>query len=130
MAFTPLDNVLQRFLQQRSLLQISQASFITESWPRLATEILPAPLPKEIAAISFRQGTLLLRVPSNLAAQEVQFKRIQILAAYQKLLDGQAIVTKLRFRVVPLEEDLERPQPQQAHRTSFKLKKGITKPRA
>src|SRR3989344_10582 len=53
--------------------QIALASQITENWSKIAAKLLPSPLDKEVVAISYRQGRLLLRVPSSLAAQEVQF---------------------------------------------------------
>ncbi|OGC82003.1 MAG: hypothetical protein A2788_00195 [Candidatus Abawacabacteria bacterium RIFCSPHIGHO2_01_FULL_46_8] len=107
MAFTPINQLVGRFLKQKNLAQIALASQITENWSKIAAKLLPSPLDKEVVAISYRQGRLLLRVPSSLAAQEVQFKQLEIIAAFKELL-AEDLIQNIRFRVIPLTDEQDK----------------------
>lgn len=111
MTFVPISKLLGHFLNRKNLSGIALASHITELWPQIAANIFQAPLNKEIVAVSYKKGRLLLRVPSSIAAQEAQFKRLEIIAAFKELLE-KSVIDDIRFRVVSsIEDDYKNTKP-------------------
>ena len=97
--FTPLSKILVKTVNQYNLHRQVQGALVCHHFRKLAVELWHDSIEETVRGQSFKEGILMVIVSDSGWAQQVQFKRVEILEQL-KIRCPKEGIKDLRLRVV------------------------------